>query len=69
MARKQPRPPNPNNEIKLAIAQWKIYTGQPQYELARQLGISPSMLSQIASGYRPGTQYVEGIARMTQKIA
>lgn len=58
-----------NTEIKLAVATWKIVTGKPQYQLAKQLGISPSQLSHIITGRRPGTKYIQRISEIAGKIA
>ncbi len=52
---------NPNAEIKLAVAKWKIQTGRSQYELAEMLGIAPSSLSRMLAGGRPGKTYVRRI--------
>lgn len=61
MARKQPRPPNPNAAVRLAIARWKIETGGTQHELARQLGIKPCNLSRAINGGRSGVTYMQRI--------
>ncbi len=52
---------NPNAEIAVAVATWKIMTGRPQYELAEMLGIRPCNLSRMLNGGRSGKTYVRRI--------
>lgn len=61
MARKQARLPNPNAEVQLAIAQWKIETGSTQNELADMLGVKPCNLSRAINGGRSGATYIQRI--------
>lgn len=53
-------------DIRTRVAIWKAKTGGNHYELAQELHISPSFLSQILSGYRPGKDYVDRIEEYTK---
>lgn len=53
--------PNPNSEVRLAIARWKIETGGTQNELAERLGVKPCNLSRAINGGRSGAAYIPKI--------
>lgn len=57
--------PIPNNNLKARVALWSAVTGNRQYILAQELGISRSMLSQVLSGSKADSKYRDRIVERT----
>ena len=58
----------PANNLKARVAVWSAVTGRRQCELASELGIGKSMLSQMLNGYKSPEKHAERIIELT-KIA
>lgn len=59
------RIPIPHDNLKARVAMWAAVTGNRQYMLARELGISKSMLSQVLSGGKSDGKYRDRIVEHT----
>ena len=58
----------PANNLKARVAVWSAVTGRRQCELAQELGIGKSMLSQILNGRKAPDTHAARILELT-KIA
>lgn len=58
----------PADNLKARVAVWSAVTGKHQCELAYELGIGKSMLSQMLNGYKSPEKHAARILELT-KIA
>lgn len=66
MSRSTAALPNEHQRLKVQVAVWSATTGRPQYELAKDLGITNVYLSRILNGRRIGRAYLDRIDQMTR---
>ena len=66
MAKSKAERPNAHRRLKVQVAVWSATSGRPQYELARELGITNVYLSRILNGHRGGRYWLDRIDEMTR---